>query len=433
MTMLMWRLRSRSLGLLFGTMTALGVVMLTTRLPSWVGSWPATGIIVQIAGVYLALVVAAAGAWAGGAESRDSTAEQLAATAVSPWRRSTLELSALAIASAGSYLAVSAVAVARTVGKAGPGLAIGAGYWLSGLLAMLLCLALGWLLGRVLRGPVAVLVAVIAAFGTLQGPETAPFALVDGDPQWTSDVRVLVLKIALVSALLGVAIIMPASSGPGRRTHAIRATAAVAAAAIVGGCIVVGAPQVFRDPVKPLCIEDRLTVCVWPEQRVHLSMVQEVVARADRLPPEISFAQTNFSELGLRTRQVWEGDSVHFEHFIDGDWVATELGGGDGAAQVPAPFRLIDASPWAVASEIASRASWEGDECAAGAESSIRLRAWVEATLAGGGSPAYVMGGDPTMVEFRQQGMAMADPSIPEPDRAAWASEMAAHARLSCD
>lgn len=429
---LMWRLRSRSLILLFVAMTGLGLAMLASRHHSWIGNWPATGIAVQIVGVFLAIVVAAASAWAGSAEVRNATAEQLAATAAPAWQRSALELGALGVVSAASYLVVSVVAAVRTFGKAGPGVLIGAGYWLSGLLVILLCLAVGWVLGRVLPGPFAVLGAAIVSVAVVEIPNPAPFSLIDPDPQWTSDLRVLMLKIALVSVLLCVAVFLPSSAGRDGRTRAARVVAVAVAVALVGASGMLGSPQVFRDPIDPLCFEGRVKVCAWPEQRVHSAMLQDIVGRVDGLPPEISFSRTEFWELGLRTRQVWEGNSVHIEEFADGTWYVDGLTAAGGAADATASFRIIDASPWSVASEMALYASWDGDTCDAGTEPSIKLRAWVEATLAGGGRPAYVMGGDPAMVALRTGGIAMADPSIPEHERLAWASDAVELARTSC-
>lgn len=289
---------------LFGGIVAVGALMtgMVTLAADPVGPWSASGpgvlVWVDVTGLILGPLAAAAGAWAGGRDRRQGVSELLGAVPRARWRRDLATVGALVAAVVAGLAAVSAITTATVL----PAVSYGGGRWpLSAaviVLGCVACLAVGFAMGRLTAHRwtppvVALVVYVLNGIPTYLGNGVEQLAPVSNLP--VGDGQRLRLEIAVLGMvwLLGLAVAAFLAGSAERRWWALLpAAAAVVAAATLAPLPVEWNGNAYtaqwteRDPaaLAPVCSYDESTVCV---NAVHAALLPEVTRLARPILAEL--------------------------------------------------------------------------------------------------------------------------------------------------
>lgn len=366
-------------------LVVLDVAVLFLRNRHWIGVWPETGAAAQVPAYLLGVVVAGAAAWAASAPRRHGIEEQLRAARVHPTHIEAHRLAATLAVLLTPYLIGQAVAFTVTAPTFPPGVHLWLGYVLLGLFVILLAVALGWACGRLLSPIFAAFAAALGfLFLTVLFDRFGGFVVVSGRPEVTVAPVPLALRLGLVVALLMGALWLASAVVPRQRRR--RGFALLPVALSLVAVMSTTAVVADREPPgdKALCLDGSTRLCIWPEHEKYLPGLREVNARIDRLPA--SFKRPPLiTEFGL---------------------VKTHYIGSDGAIysydDIEAPiFHILEGSRWSYASDISTAIAsttfgfqdfqacdWS-DITEPEQFRLLAVNKWLEAYLAGGGSPDY--------------------------------------------
>lgn len=365
-----------------GLVVTIAVILLRDRF--WIGDWPETGAAAQIPATLVGGLAAGASAWSATAFVRHDLVEQLLAARTPPWRR---ELLACASSLFGVSLAIlvgAFLAGGLTARTWPPGFQIAIGYLLIALLQVLLAVALGHLVGKLMPGSggyAAVISGLtwIVLSQNLGG--SIALSVVSGPVHQDVRLDVMALRLLAGAGVLAFVILLPSRvASLGTQTSwkpvLVAGIGAVAALALVVGA---GSPLGWRvAPDSPLCRGTRMRLCLWPEHAKYEGMVGAIADRADRLPAAFELPP-QIDELGL-------------SYQIGGTGQVVDL------SQEHVPFfTILNGSVWSisgvVAQQIVNRTLMFCDgELTKGTESkllAIEIEAWLEAYLADGSVPDY--------------------------------------------
>ncbi|MFC4149037.1 hypothetical protein ACFO0M_22515 [Micromonospora mangrovi] len=391
----------------------LAVLFLRNRY--WIGVWPETGAAAQVPAYLLGIVGAGAAAWSAGEQQRHGLAEQLRAARVHPMVSEAHRLGATVIVLLIPYLVGQAVAFAVTARTFPPGVHLWLGYALLGLFAILLSVALGWACGH-LFGPVFAALAAALGFLLLTAAlNRVGFVVISGRPEVAVDPLPLALRLGSVVALLLVLLWLAAAgaSGPaGRRTWAL-------VPAVLPLVAVMLTTSVVADRAQPgdkvACVRGSTTLCIWPEHEKYLPQLRALDARIDQLPRAF-VRPPRINEVGLQKTRYVGPDGKEYLGYEEG----------------PPIFYILEGSPWSYAGDIGNAITeatfgfrdtracdWQ--KITSSDEPRIwALGAWLEAFLAGGGSPDYHTNAPAPMQQAWAEGRAMAGDTSPA-DQFRWA------------
>lgn len=412
------RLRQRPFLILFAIASLVAVLMVLFRSETWVGVWPQTAVASQIPGVFLGIIGAGYAAWSASRERRLGLVDQLSVSVVPRWRRETVELGAITVALASGYGVGVLYGVARTAPGLPPGFGLTVGYWFVGLTAILFGVATGWLLGKLLPTRIAAIAAAATVFILVAYIGSDALAMVSGYPDRIVNLPSLAVRMLALMLWWLVSVLMPPLR-EWRGGHGVKPTAPLLAVLGAGAALVLwsssgllGTPQVPRNAVEPLCTQGETTLCVWPEHEKYLPMLSDLSERIALLPPELLLPAGVVWDAGLRTQ--------YFFPESDGIFDLT------GESEEEPSFMIHDGSAWSVASSLSSLITWQGYdvECSwdhpEAQASAIKLEAWTEYYLAGGGVPDYSASGDPAILALREEGATWASPDLPYEEQHTW-------------
>jgi hypothetical protein len=387
-------------------LTILALLLLLARSRYWVGVWPEAGAAAQAPAYFLSAFAAAAAAWLASAPRRHGQEEQLAVAARSPSVRDGLSLAAVLFVMLVPYAAGQAVAAVMTVGNQPPGVWLWLGYATMGAVTIALGASWGWLVGKISSGIYGALTAGLSwlLFETFVGDTTA-LGVVSG-PVWQQPDLGSLATRAAAAMLLGVAAVTLRRPSPGRLP--VRPSLALPSLALVFAAYAVMGTSGVSDRVAPaerLCVDGRIEVCLWPEHAKYLPMVQEISARAGRLPPPIQLP-AHVNEYGLvQTTYSFGGRTFTRKEGID----------------------ISEGNRWAFASGLSEAIVAETfNDCERQAFADRRpesVRRWMELTLAGGSTPDYRVSGVPQeILESWDRAKEIFDGRSPT-EQASWAAE----------
>ncbi|GAA2218536.1 hypothetical protein ACFY2R_22010 [Micromonospora olivasterospora] len=401
----------------FPVLVVLDLAVLFLRDRHWIGVWPETGAAGQVPAYLLGVFGAGAAAWSASAPRRQRVEEQLRAARVHPARVEAHRLTAALAVLLVPYLIGQVVAFAVTARTFPPGVHLWLGYVLLGLFAILLAVALGWACGRLL-GPV--FSAFAAAMGFLFLTvllDRVGFVVVSGRPEVAVAPVPLALRLGLVVALLLVTLWLAGSEALRQRRRRAAALLPVALSLLV----VMGATAVVADREPPgdqvLCLDGSTRLCIWPEHEKYLPELREINARIDDLPGAFKRPPL-ISEIGLvKSSYIGPDGTKHLDY----------------EAESPV-FHILEGSRWSYAGDIGKAITsatfafqdlrtcdWmeitEPDQSQLAA-----IDKWLEAYLAGGGSPDYHTNAPEALQQAWTKGRAVAA-DLSRTDQFRWAEE----------
>ncbi|MFC7760497.1 hypothetical protein ACFQY4_22545 [Catellatospora bangladeshensis] len=320
-------------------LVTLDLAVLLLRGRHWIGVWPETGAAGQIPAYLVGVLGAGASAWASAAPTRHGVAEQLSASRVHPALLEGHRLAATAVIMLVPYLLGQLVAGALTVRTNPPGVHLFLGYLAHGVFVTLLCVCLGWAVGKLFGSVLASLVASLGCL-VLMGlmDQWTGFIVLTGRPDVAIDPGALLLRFGMIAVLL---VTLPWMNGGPRRTLAL-----VPVPAFLGIMVVLFAAPVVVDREPPgddaVCVAGRTTLCLWPEHEKYLPVLRELGARLDRLPAAFTLPP-RINEFGVERVRVVDGQG---NEFFDDE-------------QGPPFFYILEGSPWSSAGDIGTAISAE--------------------------------------------------------------------------
>lgn len=400
---------------------ALDLAVLFLRSRYWIGVWPETGAAAQVpAAVFLGSVGAGAAAWAATAQSRHRLSEQLRVARTHPVVSEAYRLGATVVVLLLPYLVGSAVGFALTARTFPPGVDLWVGYTALGVVAVLLAAGWGWFLGRMLGSVFGGLAAIVSWFllVSLSLRYDLGLTVVSGPPELMVDPAAVTLRLTAVLALLTALLWLPAPDQ--LRDHVPRLSIPASAGVVLGMVFYLTTPIVERIPADEVtCVDgDRTQLCVWPEQEKYLSLLEDVSARVDGLP-EVFVVPPRMNEYGIERTETIDEQGVGY----------------------PVPgslpyFYIIQGSPWSYAGIIADEilgatfdeCTWPDELSQTDSTQLDAVDGWIEAYLAGGGSPDYKSNMPARMQEARADGRQIANELILT-DQLRWAESTAKELR----
>lgn len=251
-------------------------MVLVARAPDWLVLWPLASAIADQAVIFAGPVVAA-GACAITQRRRQQWSMELGVAAPrEAWQQRAAELASLALVAAGVAvtghgIAWAAAALSGATGELRPG------YLLLTTATLVLAALVGYCVGRGVRYWLAVPVtAVIVLLTMIVWPtQDLPFwYVINGWPQLTVSPSVLAVRWLWVAAVAGALVV-------GSRRHVTASAVATALAVVVTVAgMNAGSPLTMAVAKGQVCTDGDLTVCLWPDNAVHLP---DVSALADTL------------------------------------------------------------------------------------------------------------------------------------------------------
>lgn len=354
----------------------LAILFLRTRY--WIGVWPEAGAAAQVPALILGVAASGLAAWISGSRARHRIEEQLAAAPRRPALLEFYRLSAVLFTFAVPYACGVIAAWAFTVVHNPPGMAMFFAYALAGAVALWLACGFGWLIGRLIAGRFATIIAilswVIVAFNF--GPSNG-LSFVSGHVYTDVNFASLALRWAVGILFLGSLLFLPLHI---RRKLQIPVLASLMTAALAA-VVIANNPMVHdrEVPKKETCTTGPIELCYWPEEAKYVPMMRKVGLRASKLPAAFKLPERAY-EYGLKVERIRIGSKV------------VEQATGD--------FSILEGNKWSLASSLASAISqktfastcdWSTAE-ANNDYTADKLQHWVEITLAGGGTPEYRLG-----------------------------------------
>ncbi|MDG4838457.1 hypothetical protein O7631_18230 [Micromonospora sp. WMMD967] len=350
--------------------------------------------------------------------------EQLKATSIRTIIGEGQRLISVVIVLTVPYLLGQIVGFALTARTFPPGLSLWFMYATFGLFTTMLSITLGWTLGRIFGSIFAALVAALSwllLVGLLSN--WGDFVVISGRPEVILDSKALILRLALVVALLVALATIPSTVEPSMRTLLVPGSVALVLAATMFGTSVVTQRTV---PEKVSCTSGQMALCIWPEHEKYLSQLAEVQRRAEVLPAAFS-PPTRVNEYGLDPIQIYRsgGRTRIFED-----------------PEAPPSFSVIEGSRWSYSGGIArailtnSYARYGICDWAAMPEAdkarSAAVDAWLETYLAGGGTPDYRTNAPPELHNSWNLGRQVANDN-PLSEQFRWAEKEVVYlSRLYC-
>ncbi|MFP3988958.1 hypothetical protein U9R90_15950 [Streptomyces sp. E11-3] len=401
MTSFLLALRYSPLRWLVIPLVVLDLALILTRDGFWHGLWGDTGAAGQIPTLYLGVFAAAGAAWTAALRRPTEVAETLSAMPRPGPRAELPRLAVVLCVFLVPYLVGQAVCFAVTASSWPPGFTQYLGYLLIGVSSLLTATGLGWVVGRLLStrwGPAA---GALAWLLVVMAVDT-DIAVVNGPARLQPDLLEIALRTAAALLLLVACLWLP--YGPRiTRVRPLPGLAVVLALAATAASVASPVIDERHGSGSAACVKGRVEICLWPEERKYKTMAQDVLARAEHLPPELAMPEAVHS-LGLV--------------YVDRGW-----SGGD--------FDLDSGSVWALADGVTSAISRQtfedcqdhGYEAQSKADdhSILALERWLEKRLAGGGEPEYFETGmAASQAKAVETGKEMAD--RPESEQRAWAT-----------
>lgn len=388
-------------------MIGLNLALLFFRSRYWIGVWPETGAAGQMGTYFVGALGAGAAAWAAGAPTRHRLQEQLVAARVRAITVEAYRLAATVAVLLVPYLVGQAVAVAFTAWSSPPGFQLWAGYFALGLVAMLLAVCWGWILGKLLGSIFASLTAAVGWLVLIILAEDYLGITINalrGPPERMVDPVAVGLQLAMLVILLAT---LPLLAKTSRILGHVR-PAFMPAVAAIGVVAVMSATTtiVDREPIRDRahCVQgERTMLCVWPEHEKYVPLLEQVNERIDALPESL-IVPPRMNEHGVERTQ-----------FIDDEGYINTIEG------LPPTFVIIEGSPWSYTGAIAGAIMSEtwGDCFRRDRTDADRLRthalsAWLNAYLVGSGSPDFSTNAPPDVEAAWAEGRAMAEASLTE-------------------
>ena len=432
MTILWLHLRTSSIRWVIPLLVIAYLAMLLDT-TAWIGSWPETAAAAQVPAFWLAPWVAALAAWSGAAPWRHGVSERLMATPRCAIAVEAPRLVATSLLLVLPFLTAQIVAAALTARSFPPGPGLFAGYTLLGASLTLVSVAVGWFAGRRFGSWTSVFAAAVLCTAVTYLGQQGGGLLVAGRPQQTvrwqgTGVR-LVLTVSLLVAVLWA-------------TPAVRRWTGWVSIAVLGtvlGLVVAaGVPVAARSLTEQdaTCVAGRLRLCLWPEHEKYLPLVRSVGDRAARLPAAFT----------LPPVAVENGIRLVAEPAISPSAASLPSAASPaGRSPARAVFAVRDGSVWSAAGDLAEVITQRTVDAAPSCPGSsptgttapadwthrVRLVAWLEAYLAGGGSPDYH---DDASAEIRQvqaEGRRIAN-DTPREQQFTWAAAELAQVAHRC-
>lgn len=402
-------LRSSALRWWIGPLLVLDLAMLFLRTDYWMGIWPEAGAAAQVPGFFLSLVGVSAAAWTSGARSRQHVDEQLSAASLSTVRIEAARMAVVLFVVIVPYVVGAVVAAAVTLPQGAPGVGQYFAYVALGLVGLLLATGWGWLLGRLLPGRFAAVTALLSwlIVGYVLSDTTGMLAI-SGPPR-----REVSVEAVTVRGFVAVLFCLSLLALPFRRSAAgVRLTPAVVAVPVttlgVAVTLLSTQPVVERPiPRAVPCVQGEIRVCYWPEHEKYVPVMEDVVARAEKLP-DVFTLPSRLNEYGTERNDVVANGVLH--------------------RQVGGDFTIAEGSVWSLALDFSIAISGETFQgCdwdrAREAKDDRRITAvehWMEKRLAGGGSPNYRIEAGASVTKARAVGARMAETKT-EKEQFAWA------------
>lgn len=374
-------------------LAAVQLAVLLVRDRSWEGVWPQAGAAVATSTYLASLLVSGASAWLSSRASATGVRQQAAAAAVH--REAAVELRRFAahvvwvLTSLVVPVVVAAGLTVRAAHGSPPGIAFFGCYLVMAVTLAVLACAWGWLAGRLLPRVAAASVAAVTWFVGVQlldavaVEQTGPGV---GLAPISAGSDVLVSPVALWSRLAAAALVavlvaaLPAVPRNRPWTATARLACTGAALAVLAGVVATLQLAVQRPlPAHPPCERFATTVeyCLWPEDEVRFPLLRTADERLAALPVQLPLP-ARVVDYGMSGGAAWR-DGIIYEQ--QGDF--------------PPEVLFRGTNPWAVADSLA-RATAEatftgcGPVSDAGPDRYTQLQYWLEARLAGGGTPDYV-------------------------------------------
>ncbi|TXS44259.1 hypothetical protein [Streptomyces sp. t39] len=402
MTSFLLALRSSPLRWLLVPLIALDLILILARDDYWHGLWGDTGAVGQVPTLLLGVFAAAATAWTSSLRRPVETADTLAAM---PRPRPQAELSRLAVVLylfLVPYLVGQAVCFTVTASSWPPGFNQYLGYFLLGVATLLTATGFGWVVGRLLStrwGPAA------GALGWLLIPMALDidFSVTNGPARMQPDLPDIGMRLLAALLLLTACLWLPygpriSRINPLAGLATILALAATAAAS--------GNPVIDERHGSPsmTCVKGSADICLWPEEDKYKAMAQDVLTRAEHLPPVLDMPKTVYSNgLVYTMDRRWGGD-----FYLDSGSVWSMA---DGVA------RAISTQTFAACQENNFKGFLALEN--ADDQSVLAVERWLEKRLAGGGEPEYKEAGmTASMAKAMETGKEMAD--RPAAEQSAW-------------
>ncbi|MET7656804.1 hypothetical protein [Streptomyces sp. NPDC005486] len=354
----------------------LAILFLRTRY--WIGIWPEAGAAAQVPALMLGVVASGLAAWISGSRARNRVEEQLAAAPRRPALLEFYRFSAVLFTFAVPYACGVIAAWAFTVVHNPPGMAMFFAYALAGGIALWLACGFGWLVGRLLAGRFATIIAILSwVIVALNFGPSIGLSFISGHAYTNVIFTSLALRWAAGILFLGSLLFLPLHI---RRKVQMPVLASLMTAALAA-VVVANYPMVHdrKAPKRETCTTGSIELCYWPEEAKYVPMMREVGLRASNLPKVFKLPKRAY-EYGLKMERIKIGAKVY--------------------EQTTGDFSILEGNKWSLASSLASSISqqtfpsacdWSAVE-ANNDYTADKLQHWVEITLAGGGTPEYRLG-----------------------------------------
>ena len=284
MTALGIHLRSSPLRWCVLPFTVLVLVLLLPGAGNWVGHWTATGAATQVCAFFLSVLTAGAAAWISGSDTV-LLGEQTAASAVPAARIEASRWGATTVLLLTPYFVGVATAFALTARTFPEGFHLWLGYVLMGANVMLFSVMWGWAIGRFFSRTYAALAAALSWFVFEAFPgEVADLGVPNG-PAWKQpDVDALVLRLAFLAVFVAAVIWAPRQPTRQRARVMSGAVPALCGVAVVVATMGTAGVSDRVAPREPLCVANRIQICLWPEDENYVPMVAAMGGNASALP-----------------------------------------------------------------------------------------------------------------------------------------------------
>ncbi|MFD7584353.1 ABC transporter permease [Kitasatospora sp. NPDC059811] len=367
----------------FPFLVAVDLAVLFGRARWWIGVWPQASVAAQIPAFYFGPALAAVSAWTAGRTARHGLIDQLGASARPRWQAECVQLAVTLGYGILVYLVGAVVAAAVSSPSAGPGF-LWPGYLLLGLSLLVICSAIGHLVGSWARSqilaPVLTGVGCLAAI-TLLGADSGFFALV-GEPFMSVQAVPILLRILFSLAVASAAVMVSRSSVPGFRQkqkamRTLQVLGTLVAVMVAGFAVAAAGPLTSpRTPPKAAtCSDTQPRICLWPEDRKYTSQADAMARNLAALPAGLFVMPPVFYERGLRP-----GQQLQDFYINEGSmWEAAE-GISINIVTATVPPGCQPATPAAAQKYFTA---------------AFELATWLSVRMTGGGQPASVHGGPP--------------------------------------
>lgn len=396
-------------------LAALGLVILFGRNRFWIGIWPETGAAITATAFFMSLFCAGLAAWTAARADVHGLREQAASAAITPLKLEATRFAAELAWLLTGYLVVLLVAFTATASTSfPPGVLMFSAYAVLGLIWIVLSVAWGWLIGRLLNPVIAGLTAALAWFIFASTVGNSAGATPVSGPPWLelSTVTLVVRLIVVLLFVLAICALPSRAAGPQRYRQ--RSALTVGALLVVTATLLMTTAQTPRSPTaSPVCLRGEIEYCLWPEHEKYLRLVADVDARVADLPLELRLP----------------------ERIVDYSLSGLSQSGGESAVLAAGDFTpevdISEGSPWALARGVAAAITGEilaACDPLAPNDPEYRwdqLQAWLDWRLVGGGSPDYTTSA-PNELEAAWDAGHRAAATLSDAEQADWAAELIA-------